>query len=64
MHVDASSLEEVIARFRRCFPIRVPQPMRAAAGTVPEAVAAHAEADNFIKNLRRQALAPQAGGTP
>jgi hypothetical protein len=42
----------------------LPQPMRAAAGTVPEAVAAHAEADNFIKNLRRQALAPQAGGTP
>jgi hypothetical protein len=30
VHVDASSLEEVIARFRRCFPIRVPQPMRAA----------------------------------
>jgi hypothetical protein len=31
---------------------------------VPEAVSAHAEADNLIKNLRRQALTPQAGGTP
>jgi hypothetical protein len=42
----------------------LPQPMRAAAGSVPEAVAAHAEAASLINNLRQQALAPQAGGTP
>lgn len=42
----------------------LPQPMRAAAGSVPEAVSAHAEADKLIANLRQQALAPHAGGTP
>jgi hypothetical protein len=42
----------------------LPQPMRAAAGSVPEAVSAHAEANDLIASLRQQALAPQAGGTP
>ena len=41
----------------------LPAPMRDAAGDVPAAVAAHADADALLVNLRQRALAPEARAT-
>ncbi|HHY50641.1 MAG TPA: hypothetical protein GYA10_12925, partial [Alphaproteobacteria bacterium] len=46
----------------------LPEPMRAAAGALGEAIAAHAAADRFVTDLRAQVLAPadapDAGAAP
>lgn len=41
---------------------QLPAPMRLAAGEIGEAIAAHADAEQFIAALRAQALAPAAEG--
>jgi hypothetical protein len=42
---------------------QLPEPMRLAAGEIGEAIAAHADAEQFVASLRAQALAPSAEGS-